>query len=329
MTDGSPDPSFDHRALLYAWEEEFIAGALPFVREGLSRDEPVMVVATARKCDRLAQALNGDGPGTVEFVDMGELGRNPARILPAWQEFVDRHPGSSIRGVGEPAWGDRSSDALIECHRHESLLNLAFGESAGFSLLCPYDISDLPSDVVDRARRTHPSLIEDGQPRTSPIYLSPRASAGPFAGQLRPPPAEAVTSEFSRELDLSRLRSLVSERALAAGLAPARAADLALAVSELAANSLHHGGSRGTLAIWEEGDAVVCEVRDTGWITEPLAGRRRPEPIALRGRGLWVVNHLCDLVQIRSSSVGTAVRVRVEADAERRDARRGEPPHAA
>jgi hypothetical protein len=39
-------------------------------------------------------------------------------------------------------------------------------------------------------------------------------------------------------------------------------AALVLAVDEVATNSLRHGGGRGTLRIWRDADAVVCEVRD-------------------------------------------------------------------
>jgi hypothetical protein len=40
----------------------------------------------------------------VKFVDMAKLGRNPARIIPAWQKFVDQHSGYGrpVRGIGEP-----------------------------------------------------------------------------------------------------------------------------------------------------------------------------------------------------------------------------------
>ena len=53
----------------------------------------------------------------------------------------------------------------------------------------------------------------------------------------------------------------------------------------------------------------MCEVRDTGLIAEPLVGRHRPEDGTVGGHGLWLVNQLCDLVQVRSSPTGSVVRV--------------------
>ncbi|TMK62239.1 MAG: ATP-binding protein, partial [Actinobacteria bacterium] len=69
-----------------------------------------------------------------------------------------------------------------------------------------------------------------------------------------------------------------------------------------------------TLRLWEERDAVLCEVSDSGVLDEPLAGRRRPAREEPTGRGLWLVNQLCDLVQIRSFREGCVVRVHMHRD---------------
>jgi anti-sigma regulatory factor (Ser/Thr protein kinase) len=61
--------------------------------------------------------------------------------------------------------------------------------------------------------------------------------------------------------------------------------------------------------VWRDGAALALEVSDTGHIREPLVGRLPPAPGQLGGRGLWLVNELCDLVQLRSSESGTVVRV--------------------
>jgi hypothetical protein len=61
---------------------------------------------------------------------------------------------------------------------------------------------------------------------------------------------------------------------------------------------------------WREDDAVVCETMDAGELSDPLAGRSLPVADSANGRGLWLINHLCDLVQVRSSASGTVVRVR-------------------
>jgi len=82
-----------------------------------------------------------------------------------------------------------------------------------------------------------------------------------------------------------------------------------MAVNEAATNSLQHGGGSGTLRTWSEVDRVVCEVADRGRFAAPLAGRVRPGSDTAPGRGLWLANQLCDLVQVRTSRHGTTVRL--------------------
>jgi anti-sigma regulatory factor (Ser/Thr protein kinase) len=87
--------------------------------------------------------------------------------------------------------------------------------------------------------------------------------------------------------------------------------DLVLSVNEAATNSILHGGGRGTLRMWSTPAAVWSEVSDRGWLTDPLAGRHPPGP-GLEAHGLWLINQLCDLVQLRSAPGRTTVRMRVD-----------------
>lgn len=131
---------------------------------------------------------------------------------------------------------------------------------------------------------------------------------GPFDGALPAPSTEPAELPFA-DRDLGAVRGFVYRGATAASLDVDRAHDLVLAVNELATNSVRHGGGTGTLRMWREADALLCEVQDSGHITEPSVGRVPPTPDQESGRGLWVVNHLCDLVQIHSTPAGTVVRV--------------------
>jgi anti-sigma regulatory factor (Ser/Thr protein kinase) len=108
---------------------------------------------------------------------------------------------------------------------------------------------------------------------------------------------------------LPAVRRFVARHATAAGLAPARTDDLVLAVNELATNSLRYGGGQGDLRVWQEGGAFICEVRDRGCIDQPLVGRVRPATTNEGGRGLWLVNQLRELVQVRTLTSGNVVRL--------------------
>jgi anti-sigma regulatory factor (Ser/Thr protein kinase) len=109
--------------------------------------------------------------------------------------------------------------------------------------------------------------------------------------------------------DVPATRRTVAHYARSCGLGEEHVEVLELAASELATNSVRHGGGRGSLAMWLEPGAVVIEFSDTGRLVDPLTGRLTPSLDEEGGRGLFLVNQLCDLVAVRSSDAGTTVRV--------------------
>jgi anti-sigma regulatory factor (Ser/Thr protein kinase) len=94
--------------------------------------------------------------------------------------------------------------------------------------------------------------------------------------------------------------------------AKARVAELVVATSEIATNAIVYGGGEGGALVWTEGDHLLCEIYGPGHISDPLIGRLRPLRAQIHGRGVWLANQLCDLVQIRSTEHGTTVRLHVE-----------------
>jgi anti-sigma regulatory factor (Ser/Thr protein kinase) len=298
---------FHHEALMYAGEDGFLAGTAPFLREGLEREDAMLVVVAQRKIDALRSELGSDAGG-VRFADMAEVGANPARIIPAWREFADQNAGRALRGIGEPIFPEHSADELIECQRHESLLNLAFADTPGFRLMCPYDVDAMGPDVIDEAERSHPHVVEDGAERSSTCYRGDDAIAGPFDVPLPKPRGEPEEVEFDVE-SLGPARDLVAFRAAEAGIGRTKAEDLVLAVNELLTNTLRHAGGTGHLAVWRENGSLLCEVRDAGRIDDPLAGRKLAPPGQVGGHGLWIATQLCDLVQVRTYESGNVVRI--------------------
>lgn len=293
---------------MYAGEDGFLAGTVPFLREGAEAGEPTLVVVDARRIDALRSELGSDA-GAIRFADMAQVGANPARIIPAWRKFADAHaPGRSLRGIGEPIWAERSPDELIECQRHESLLNVAFADAPSFRLLCPYDVDALDESVVHEAECSHPHVVEGGAECGSSHYRGLDAIVAPFDEPL-PEPRVRPERLFVRVETLSLARELVARYAVDAGIGDARAEDLVIAVNEVASNSVRHGGGEGTLLVWRDDDLLLCEIRDGGRIRDPMAGRQAPGLDQIGGHGLWLANQLCDLVQVRSSHDGTVVRL--------------------
>jgi len=257
--------------MLYDSPETFVEGTAPFIRDAVAAGEPIMVAIGAEKIELLRTWL-GEDADRVVFADMAELGANPARIIPAWQEFVDANaaPGRPLRGIGEPIWADRSPTELVECQCHEALLNVAFANTSGFHLICPYDTVRLGGDVIAEAEASHPFVAGDPSAAYRGDHAVPQ-----FAAPLPERPADAGIHEISRDTlaDLRRLMAAEGERC---GLSRRRTHDLVLAVHEIATNSVRH--------------------------VRPALGQTG-------GWGLWLANQLCDLVQLRELPHGSVVRL--------------------
>ena len=303
-----PAGGFEHEVLFYRDDEGFLAGLLPFIRDGLERDEAVLVAEPRLRMELLVDAL-GDDAAAVTLLDMAEIGANPARIIGVWAAALEKHTaaGRQLRGIGEPAFHGRRDVEFVECQLHEHLLNHAFDGGPAWRLLCPYDEAKLPRAVVRAALDTHPirSTVADRVP--SEAY-TPDGHVEVFAALL-PKPTDAVLRGIYGPGDVVATRRTVAQYARRCGLSEEQVEVLELAASELATNSIRHGGGTGTLAMWLEPDAVVIEFSDTGHLADPLTGRINPPMDSVGGRGLYLVHQLCDLVQVRSSPRGTIVRV--------------------
>jgi hypothetical protein len=111
--------------------------------------------------------------------------------------------------------------------------------------------------------------------------------------------------------ELRDARRLVRARAREAGLGE-RSDDFVLAVNEVLSNSPHNAREDGMLRVWQLPDGLVCEVCDGGHIVQPLIGREEPSIGQIGGHGIWLVNLVCDLVQVRSSAHRSTVRTQMK-----------------
>jgi DcmR-like sensory protein len=140
------------------------------------------VVVSAAKIGLLRSALGG-AADRVAFADMAEVGANPARIIPAWRDFVAAFDGGGYaRGIGEPVWAERTPAELVECQRHETLLNLAFAGVPAWWLLCPYDTTTLGPEGLAEARGSHPFVSQGGAAALSAAYRGLDQAAGARCG---------------------------------------------------------------------------------------------------------------------------------------------------
>jgi len=274
-----------------------------YAREGLERGEAVSIGVSAPLAVMLRDALDDHGPRAA-FFDMTEVGRNPGRIISAMRDFAGAYAGR-IRYISQPCWPGRSAAEAGEAIRHEALVNVAFAQ-ADAAILCLYNTAELGLPVASAAEQTHPTVIRDGQTRDSSRYADGGQVPPAYDLPLGPPPSSVRSLTYDH--DLRPVRQQVARCAHEAGLDDDRTADLMLAASEVAANTLHHTTGHGTLTVWSAAGEVICQVQDSGTIADPLAGRWRPADRP-SGHGLWVVNQVCDLVELRTGPGGTVVRM--------------------
>ncbi|HEY2762472.1 MAG TPA: anti-sigma factor RsbA family regulatory protein [Pseudonocardiaceae bacterium] len=295
--------AFVHPALFYRGAEEYLEGTVQFIRAGLDAGEPVAVAVPGPNLRLILSELGADAK-RVRALDMTQVGRNPGRIIPGvLSAFADAHRGKRAWIIGEPIWAGRTATEYPACVQHEALINLAFADRA-VSILCPYDVERLSPQVLADAEATHPVLTDACGTRTSAAYAPERI----VAHYNQPLPAPEAPSITFTSTSLAQARLFAVEQAIGHGL-DGDHTELELIVGELVANSVAHGGGGGTLAVWAEDGNLVCEVRDGGHVTDPLAGRRPVDRNQAGGRGLLLVNHLCDLVRMYTCPAGTTVRL--------------------
>jgi len=298
--------SYRHECVMYRGEQGFVQAVLPFVRDGLARDEPVLVAVIDPRLRALRAALGRDAEGVL-FADMAELGHNPARIIPAWREFTARHGGRPIRGVGEPIWAGRRDAEIVECQFHEALLNVAVAAATPLWLICPYDTATLDGTILREARRSHPVVTERGSDHLSAEYGGGDVIDSMFAAALPDPLTHPTTIQFDgcRQRHIGRIQC----GAQAAGLPADRAAGLAVAVNEISTTAF---GVRGPVQIrlWAEPGAVICDIAGAATFDNPMIGRSAVIAPDRRERAIRLANAVCDLVQVRSRPEGGTVRLR-------------------
>jgi anti-sigma regulatory factor (Ser/Thr protein kinase) len=296
-----------HEALIYHGEADFDAAMQAFLQEAAAAGEPVLVALPGPHLQHAREAL-GDAMAGARLEDAEQVARNPSCLLPMIEEWVASHDGRA-RVVSEVVWPGRSRAEAIEALRHEALVNHALAGS-GATVMSPFDAQHLDEDILAGVEMTHPTVVEGGQRRAGTSYTDPLSTA---FGELWPleNPAGPV-SEHRLHGSLMELRRAIAADPALGSLSAERRSDLVFAINEAASNAVKHGNETCVTRIWHEGDEVVTEVSSHSGIQDVMAGRRRPAADALEGRGLWLINQLCDLVELRSGRSGTTLRMHIK-----------------
>ena len=133
-----------------------------------------------------------------------------------------------------------------------------------------------------------------------------------MTGQRLGRPAAPGPRCFSARFDLEQLaatRQSIMCAAQGYGLRGHELDGFILAVNEIIANAIAHGGGHGRMRLWSDGHRLRCQVTDNG-PGLPVEYRAAPRPplSAAGGRGLWLARHFCRL-EIRTSAYGTTIEL--------------------
>lgn len=297
-----------HDAFVYSSREEFLAGTMPFLEEGIERGEPILAAPTHANAGLLKETL-GKRSKAVDWAENSESHRTVER-LGIFLHYIDRQldgGATRIRLLGEPCWPSNGGPGVDEWKRYESFLNVALAPHPVW-LVCPYDGTRLAPDIVEDCVRTHPIVGYGDDRGPSAEYVEPADFSERLDRLPLPrPPADAVDGYFD---SASAARRFVAEQGKAAGLSVDVLKDAELAASEVASNVFRYAADVARVRAWVSDHTFVCDIDDTGrGIHDPFPGYAVPEPTAQNGRGLMMARRLADVVQVRTTPTGAVVRL--------------------
>ncbi len=292
-----------HEGFVFASDQEVVRRVVPFVLEGFSRGEPVLVVAGERVRTLLAAHLGADLGRLAVFAAADTWWRGGHRTLQAYeQQLRELHAEApSWRLAAEPVWAGRADGRVWS--RFEAMVNRTFAALPFYSL-CLHDRRRLPPEVLATVARTHPLSWGDGGPVPSAEY---EADPAAFLRSVQPAWTERPT-----DADVHVVTSPWEARRLMCAAVPddrrARLGEVVLAGHELVLNALSVAAF-AELAMWLDGDTFVVEVFDTGpGLPDETQGYVPPDSED-GPHGMWLAWSMADDVAVRTGPSGTAIRL--------------------
>ena len=167
----------EHDAFLYGSDEQLVTAMVPFLREGLTRGDAAAAVTTPGNLALLRDRLGADAH--VSYVEAADWYVRPAAAIAqfdaAIRELIDGG-ALHLRVVGELPFGSTAGEHA-SWNRYEAIVNEAF-KRAPLWVVCLYDTRALPEQLIEAARRTHPTLFEARRRRQSADYVEPAVLLG-------------------------------------------------------------------------------------------------------------------------------------------------------
>jgi anti-sigma regulatory factor (Ser/Thr protein kinase) len=293
-----------HSALVYASQDEYLACAVPFLKEGIEAGEGAIVAHTRPGLSLMREALGPDA-SLVTFVDVSSAYTRPAQTLASYHRvYVEQlRKTPSVRAVADVQFGpDRAEwDLWIG---YEAVFNLSFAHLPTW-VICAYDANGTPDPIIEGVWQTHREVAAGDAWHTSDRFDDP----DDLLRRITPVPAplpELRSIPFGR--DVEELRERLARELAAENVSETKALDMLLAVTEVAANAIGHGGGVEDVRVGRAQGRFVCEIVDRGaGFDDPSAGYLAPQRGI--GTGLWVARQLTWRIEFFRAPAGFTARL--------------------
>ncbi|MEV4346983.1 anti-sigma factor RsbA family regulatory protein [Actinoplanes sp. NPDC049596] len=295
-----------HETAFYDSDQTFLDVVGPFLAGGLAAGEPV-VSAFAGHNQTLVLGAFGPRSG-IRFLDGGVQYARPASAIDRYRRVLRDYVvagAEQIRVAGQvPHPG--SGVPWEWWVRYEAALNRVFGGVPVWGL-CPYDLRQAPSQVLDDARSTHPYVATGDEHAANPAFVAPEEFLAGRRSRWRDPlEATEPAATFHDPLP-ARVRAAVAQAGPSTTLGENDIRGLILGASEAVSNAIRHGRPPVTVRLWSSLDRILVTVTDTGdGPSDPYAGLQ-PSPGG--GLGLWLAFQSCGYVTLDRGPAGFTVRL--------------------
>jgi anti-sigma regulatory factor (Ser/Thr protein kinase) len=293
-----------HSALVYESQEQYVARAVEFLRDGLEAGEGAVAGNTRSGLAAVREALGPDA-ARVTFIDVSAAYTRPARTFAAYhgvyaEEFKK---AASVRVISDVQYGPEPAEWAMWMG-YEALMNRAFAHLPTWAM-CTYNANGLPDRLLETVWRTHPEVVAGNTWHTSHDFEDPTELLRRITPVPEPLP-ELRSVSFGR--DAENLREGLAGELAAERVPEARALDMLIAITEIATNAADHGGGIKDVRVGRAGGRFVCEIVDRGsGFDDPAAGYLPPRNGL--GRGLWVARQLTWRIEFFRSPQGFTARI--------------------
>jgi anti-sigma regulatory factor (Ser/Thr protein kinase) len=300
----SPAPQLRHGALVYQSQDEYLARAVPFLRDGLDAGEGAIVAHTKPGLTMMREALGPDAEH-VTFVDVSSAYTRPARTLASYHKVYAEKLQESpkLRAVADVQFGLDPAEWDLWTG-YEAVFNRSFDHLPVW-VLCSYNANATPDPIIEGVWQTHPEVVDGSEWTMSDRYEEPDqllrriTPSAELLPELRSIPFGRDAEEFRERL----ARELTAER-----VPEAQVLEMLLGATEIATNAIQHGGGIEDVRVGRADGRFVCEIVDRGsGFDDPAAGYLAPRPGI--GTGLWVARQLSWQIEFFRAPAGFTARI--------------------